>query len=421
MPTADETMRAQRDAAIAAYQGGDLDAAHQVAKALVARPLDGGLLIADATLALERREAGALDGLITMLKQAPDWLDGHVALARLQWGAGDRRTFLATIERALHALPRHAGLWTRYMNLLAESGQPLRAAAVAADLRRTGGDVPALRLIEAQYAGAAGAHDRAATLLDDVPNAMPDRALSLARHLLRTGDVAASLPHLDAARADNPADVAAWALTELAWRATGNPRHRWLLDLDTMVRVVALDIDTLGLAELADDLRGQHAKRWPALGQSARCATQTRGNLRDSRLLSIKRLFEHLDVEIAAYLDALPPADAAHPLLKHRDAAPSVAAAWSIRINGGGNHVSHIHPGGILSSACHIASPESSDTARAGWLELGRPPADILLTLDPLAALASVAGQLVLFPSYLYHSTVASEAGERLSVAFDAV
>lgn len=410
----------RRAAALDAYHCGDADAGGLLRAALAEQPLDGGLLIADATLAQEAGTPGALDRLERMLMQAPDWLDGHVALAHLRWGAGARDDFLAVIESALRALPRHAGLWMRYMTLLADSGQAIRAADVAENLRRSDGDVAALRLIEAQHAGAGAAQDRAGKLLATVPDEFPGRAHAEARHRLRLGDALGAVPLLDRARAEAGDRCAAWALTEIAWRATGDPRHRWLIDATLMVRAVPLGIRAAELAQLAVDLRGLHARRWPALGQSGRGATQTRGNLRHWRMPSIARLFEQCDAAVAAYMATLPAADPGHPLLRHRDSQVAVGAAWSIRMPAGGHHVGHIHPGGVVSSACHVIGPEPSAASdRRGWLELGRPPADIGIPLEPLAAFAPVPGRIVLFPSYIYHNTVAYAAGERLSVAFD--
>ncbi len=68
-----------------------------------------------------------------------------------------------------------------------------------------------------------------------------------------------------------------------------------------------------------------------------------------------------------------------------------------------------------------LSAPPPIDHAQSeGYLELGRPPEDLLLELEPIAAIAPAPGTLVLFPSFLYHGTRPFPAGERLSVAFDA-
>lgn len=68
----------------------------------------------------------------------------------------------------------------------------------------------------------------------------------------------------------------------------------------------------------------------------------------------------------------------------------------------------------------HITVP--SELAEGeGDLELGRPPRDIPLELEPLAKFVARPGCLILFASFVYHSTARFSGGERLTVAFDAV
>jgi hypothetical protein len=73
----------------------------------------------------------------------------------------------------------------------------------------------------------------------------------------------------------------------------------------------------------------------------------------------------------------------------------------------------------VLSSAFYVRVPALDESSREGWLELGRPPPDLRMDLEPLATIEPEAGNLVLFPSYLYHGTRPFTSGERLSVAFD--
>ena len=72
---------AQRNAAISAYHRGDPDALAKVSAALRDNPHDGGLLISEAALRIAQRDAKPLARLEEILRRAPDWVDGHVALA----------------------------------------------------------------------------------------------------------------------------------------------------------------------------------------------------------------------------------------------------------------------------------------------------------------------------------------------------
>jgi hypothetical protein len=62
-------------------------------------------------------------------------------------------------------------------------------------------------------------------------------------------------------------------------------------------------------------------------------------------------------------------------------------------------------------------SPEDADDA--GWLTLGEPPENLSLDLPPQRKVEPRPGQLVLFPSWMWHGTLPFASGERLTVAFD--
>lgn len=413
-----------RDAAIAAYQRGAPEALALLQSALQDAPHDGGLLICEARARRDCGEADPLARLAAVLNLAPDWVDGHVAYARLAWESRLEAQPLARIEAALARLPDHAALWVRYMGLLADSGQAVRAADVAADLgRRTPGNAELL-LLEARYAGLGGDLARASGIFARLPPDWPAKAFDHARHCLRTGDIAAATMLLDSARSQAPASVAAWALSELAWRAGGDPRHDWLLS-PAMVGQFRLPFTEAELTASIAAVRACHHAQARPLGQSVRGGTQSSGQLMHRSDPAIAHFFAAATQQIADYWQQLPPADPAHPLLHIRDKLPAIVGSWSIRIVGGGYHISHIHDSGLLSSACHLVVPASKDgdavaDSQAGWLELGRPPADIPLPLAPLHSIAPRPAHLVLFPAFLYHGTRPFAEGERLTIAFDA-
>ena len=69
----------------------------------------------------------------------------------------------------------------------------------------------------------------------------------------------------------------------------------------------------------------------------------------------IGQLREAIAAAVADHFRGLPPKDDAHPLLKHRDSPFGIDGSWSVRLSSQGFHVNHIHPEGILSSACYIS------------------------------------------------------------------
>jgi Putative 2OG-Fe(II) oxygenase len=80
--------------------------------------------------------------------------------------------------------------------------------------------------------------------------------------------------------------------------------------------------------------------------------------------------------------------------------------------------VPHIHPAGGLGSALHLCA--SAKNGSDGMLEIGRPPNELsALNLEPLRTIQPLLGQLVIFPSWMYHGTTPFGKVERLSMAFD--
>ncbi|NNC52370.1 MAG: hypothetical protein HKO08_04950, partial [Erythrobacter sp.] len=107
--------------------------------------------------------------------------------------------------------------------------------------------------------------------------------------------------------------------------------------------------------------------------------------------------------------------------LRHRDAEWRMLGSWSVRLLGGGDHhTAHIHPQGIVSSACYLILPDGRSPGD-GALEVGRPAPDLRLDLQPLRTIEPIEGHLALFPSTMYHGTSPFGAGRRMTVAFDVV
>jgi uncharacterized protein (TIGR02466 family) len=104
-----------------------------------------------------------------------------------------------------------------------------------------------------------------------------------------------------------------------------------------------------------------------------------------------------------------------------RDRRIRFSGSWSVRLRGGGRHANHVHPQGWISSALYISLPPrtSSDAEDAGCLLLGEPQEQLGVDSPPWRKIEPKRGQLVLFPSWMWHGTRPFTEGERLTVAFD--
>ena len=96
--------------------------------------------------------------------------------------------------------------------------------------------------------------------------------------------------------------------------------------------------------------------------------------------------------------------------------------AWSVKLTPGGHHSDHVHPQGILSSACHLAIGGVNTSKSDGWLRFGKPGLTLPQELEAEYYVKPEPGVLVLFPSYMWHAVdTFTEGNERLTIAMDVV
>jgi hypothetical protein len=402
--------------ALAAFAARSVGCEDHVALALKQFPHDGALLLADASLGAELGKVDPFARIEDLLALDTAWVDGHRALAQLKiaFAIGDP---LELIERSLRAKWDNPQLWHCYLSLLSSLDRNGEAMEVTAKLRKRVGNVPALCLLEARFAGLAGDPHYGATLLHGLPPTLPDLDYQRLRNALQRGSLE------EAAKLTNHAelgqDMRLWALAELTWRATGDPRHAWLLQNGMLVQTADVALSERKLSVLSDLLRSLHHTKVAPPAQSLRNGTQTRGQLHLRTEPALTLLFASFDRALANYTMALHNVPQDHPLFRDPAAQLSIMASWSVRLVEGGFHVPHIHSEGLVSSAFYLVVPELAGQ-NGGVLELGRPPSDIRLQLDPIMEIEPKPGRLALFPSFLYHSTGLFRSGERLTAVFDA-
>lgn len=404
-----------------AIERGEDHASERYRKALAVHPASRDLLLGYAeALEAEGRARDAIATLAETVRQNPAWAEGQSVLARMRWEAGEGRAFTCNLEAAVAEQKGSPMLWSVLATTLAGADLHSEAAQAAADgVTATGGD-PRLRLMEAFLASEAGDLERADRLFASLPQDIPNRKFSEARHALRSGRYDQASQLLESARQETPWDIAAWATTSLAWRLTGDPRAGWLNDQPGLVRALELELEPDEIARIAERLRALHRTRTHPLHQSLRGGTQTRGRLFERTEPEIVLLADKIRGAVGRYWDGLPAADPDHPLLRHRTTHTVIEGSWSVRLTGGGFHVAHFHPLGIVSSAAYLVVPEAKSPME-GWLEIGSSPAELSLPLEPLQLIEPVPGKLALFPSYMFHGTRPFADGERMTAAFDVV
>jgi tetratricopeptide (TPR) repeat protein len=390
--------------------------------ALRLNPGDPQLLFDYAqALALEGRNDAALECTTTLVTHVPGWTAALMLHAELRWGTGERESFADHFARIVQSPEAGPEVWLAWVAALDGVDRHAQSAEVLAQARRRWPEDDALALAQAVAFGEAGAAGEAQAVLDQfAAHTGPDWASARGRNWLRLGEPRRAELELASVLAARPGDVAAWALTDLAWRLTGDPRHAWLHGQAGLVRQIALPLDSAARADilaLLDELHRHSA--WP-IGQSVKRGSQTKGALFARGEPQLARLELALHAAMAQYRAGLAPYDASHPLLGQRDAAWRISGSWSIRLAGEGHHAAHIHPLGLLSSASYWLVPEEVDApGQPGWLELGNPPQGLAEGLASLHTIRPVPFTLVLFPSTLFHGTRPITRGTRMTVAFD--
>lgn len=398
------------------------NAAQHCARALAFHESDPELQIQMIEVAAAELGIAATPLLETYLGRHPQNVSAHELMAdlRAQAGAGDR--FIDGYRSALSEFPNNKPLLMSYWNILSRSGRNSQAIESMDANRSLFVNDRDFSMLEVAIANHAGLIDRATQLLETLDD-RPDAQIARALNRLQRGraDEAATL--LENVVEALPDSFEAWSLLEVAWRMTGNPRHEWLVGQPGLFGTSELTLSNSQLSEIASALRSMHQSSAQPIGQSVRGGTQTSGQLFIKSEPEITLLTNALAAAIRQFVGNLPPADARHPLLKHRNMGMAFGPSWSVRLPNGGYHAAHFHPGGILSSACYISIAEQTagSEEEAGWLEIGRPPPELGLDLPPLVTFEPKPGRLVLFPSFLFHGTRPFAGGERLTVAFDLV
>lgn len=404
-------------AAFDALESGDSDAPAKFDAAIAADPRNGSLILGEAEALMIAGADFPSARLSATLERFPQWADGQRALAALLWELGSTSDYAASFKNALLDHPGNAELWNAYLQTLAGVGDHAAAAAAAKEARRYFND-PVLTLIEANNRGMIGEHDAVEALMATVPPSRGRDEVEV-RHHIRLGQWDGARQIVDRLISGPEADVGSWAVAEVVWRKTSDSRWQWLAGAPEFIAKIELTCSADDLSALAATLEALHSHRRQPIGQSVRGGTQTRGRLLERQDAPISDLRRRLDQAVEEYRRQLPPGDPAHPLLRHRDRDLKIEGSWSVRLSSAGFHVPHFHFAGVLSSAFYVRVPQLDRSTQEGWLELGRPPHDLQMDLDPLATIEPEPGSLVLFPSYLYHGTRPFSAGERLSVAFD--
>jgi tetratricopeptide (TPR) repeat protein len=300
-----------------------------------------------------------------------------------------------------------------------------RAAVLEPDNRQAAAGAANVLTMLGRHGEALAAFDR---LLTVDPNSAELHGCAAEAALL-SGDPEKAEHFCDQALRLNAHDQIALSILSTAWRMMADERDETLSGYDSLIRSFELEppdgfasMDAFN-AELNAWLDGIHPDTREYLNQSLRGGTQTPDQIFGKGHVLVEKIRARIDETVARYIAEMRQDDQ-HPFLSRRTKGFRYIGSWSSRLRDCGFHVNHVHPLGWISSCYYVAVPKAVEDASAqqGWIKFGEPGLDVSVKNPIRRAIQPRPGRLVLFPSYMWHGTIAfHDAQPRTTIAFDVV
>lgn len=253
-------------------------------------------------------------------------------------------------------------------------------------------------------------------------------AITHARCLLKAGQWDAASQVISLWRARKPNDQYWLGLQCVLLRASGQTgSYKQLCDVDRYVKAYTLkpppgypDIEAFNAA-LMTALDPLFPSTRTPMDQSMRGGGQTIRSLVHERDPVLRAYYQALRDPVQAYLADLE-AGADHPLKARQTEDIQFQGSWSVRLRKGGRHVNHVHTQGWISSAYYVATPagQSATQDAGGAITFGEAPFAVPGASGPERRIQPKAGQVVLFPSFMWHGVEPTQLDAlRVTAPFD--
>ncbi|MCB5187713.1 tetratricopeptide repeat protein [Methylobacillus caricis] len=147
---------------------------------------------------------------------------------------------------------------------------------------------------------------------------------------------------------------------------------------------------------------------------------QSAGNLFKRKEESFRTLSDLIRQQVRDYQQNF--ADKDCDLMKHFPQEIEFASSWYVRMRQGGHLTSHIHEIGWLSGCVYLSLPRQAPGSHDGSIEFSTHGDEYPKMHDnfPVKTIAPAVGDIVLFPSSLFHRTIPFHSDEeRICIAFD--
>ncbi|GAA5194820.1 tetratricopeptide repeat protein [Ferrimonas gelatinilytica] len=384
------------------------------------QPDNRNLLLSRARLWISQgRFAQANELYLKLINSDPLDIHAQDGYLDLGWMQGEAESAFALYRRTVAANPAHP-IALSFAKHLIRSGQLDEANAVLIAYQQAGGLSPSAIAMRVHALRESGAIDAALTLALTQDSAdegvLWERAITLM--CKENGEGALAIAReLSEAR---PRSQKIRALLLACLKVTGRMgEYRILCDYDRAVRVIDI-YDEQELKKIAGELEVLPRPKNAPLEQSLREGSQTQGELFDTENRVIAAVKRKIEASISDYL-ATNSAGRNQPVIGDKCHEHYFTGSWSVALTGGGHHVSHYHSSGTISGCLYIQVPRCTGRQGQGWLKFGEPALSRWLDFEPDYLVKPKPGQLVIFPSYLWHGTLPISGDEkRVTIAFDA-
>ncbi|WP_286266076.1 2OG-Fe(II) oxygenase family protein [Thalassotalea atypica] len=368
------------------------------------------------------------------LNKNPKAIDVHSTLNEFYWQTGKKDSFGHSFRLALEHLPTDMDIHYAYIDSLinankAELAQVALTSALSIEktpkLLKTKGILLAQ---EKNNSAAIEAFEQSLNMSFKV-----DVALDLIGILIVEYEYERAQELVAKVEKIAPYNQLLIAYKSLCWRLVGDDRYQWLIDYQRFVRGYQIPTPKgyqslpAFLKDLEHVLLSMHNTKHEPLKQTLKHGTQTPGRLLYKPHPVISALKQSLSEVVNEHISNLPD-DNNHPLLSRKANAFEFSGSWSVKLKPQGFHVNHVHPAGWLSSSFYVNMPDFTKVQQthpqAGAIKFG----ESSLFLGDREKIERIiepkAGTLALFPSYVWHGTIAFNGLEndyRLTSPFDVV
>lgn len=387
------------------------------------------LVRARALLALGRIAESA-SAYREALLRAPADSKIHREYAQLIWmDTGDRDRAVSALNSAIAAHPHVLDLQLVLAHIIGQSGDAAEEYEMVRRIKERHPQSMELSIAATNSSLAAGDYESALSFARQAAEAKPEEPAclqALSRALLAVGEAGEAELIISRLRLKFPNDQFLIALLATAWRILGREQYHLLYDYDRFLMSAELSRPA-GWARLDDYLQDlestldrRHQFHCHPFGLSLRNGAQL-PSIDQIDEPATRALPEALREPIAGILDRIGRGD--DPLTSRNLGGARLFSIWSVRLRRAGHHVSHVHPQGWISSACHLRFPTSSGSAdKQGWMKFGDPGVPTAPALTAERFVEPKRARIVFFPSYLWHGTIPfDDESSRLTFAFDLV